>query len=781
MNTKLYCPIRGLLNVDEKDKSGLSFTEERQRIELVKFLLNKKKYPKELFQFEYIIKIGTSNQKLRADLVIWKDEKKEKVEIIAEVKKNGKHKEKAAILQLEPGKKLLNAKYGIYFDDENNYLLYNNDKYSITKLPDYGFDFDSKKIAINDLREINNIDSLYSKLDQLAHNKGFSKEKRYEGIFQVILAKYYDEKYNSKNLKFISNKNTFKNFTDLYTKSMQYYNISSQIELNSQIILSEDVINKIVEVLEEYSFMKSDIGVIQTFFMKFGANFLKKDLAQYYTPIPIIKFIASLIDVKSNNRIIDPAGGSGDFLVGILEKYKNSDTFSLIKENLHYWDLSEDALKVAFINMVLHGDGRTNIEQLDSIERFDYKNNSFDYVITNPPFGSKTKWDGSNEIMKQYKIVENEKANKELGILFIERSIKLLKENGILIIILPSGYMNNSSMSFIRNYCLKYRIIADISLPPGAFKGADTGVKTDILIIKKEILDKDYKIFVEAPKKIGFDFKSNKLSIMYKRDEKTGSFLYDDQNDKIIDSDLTEIENKFKKFTYDNSIKGFEQKNNDVEYSTVLKSQIVNDAFLTLKPELYLNNYVKLIEDINQKGAVSLKELKQQNKCKIVITNSKSIELVDEKEYTYISISESKKGYYSLENKMRSWEISQIDRAKQKAEENDIFISYLYGSKDKFFIMTEKDADNIVVTNGMYKIKIDDERIRLSFYIFLFTEYFSKQFEAFATGHIQTNINIDKVWEFKFNILNDEEFEAAKKMLKSQIEWKNNYNEFNNF
>jgi type I restriction enzyme M protein len=69
MGMKLICPIRGPLNVNERSKDGLSFTEERQRIELVRFLLSKG-YTKELFEFEYNIKFGSSKRYLRADLVI---------------------------------------------------------------------------------------------------------------------------------------------------------------------------------------------------------------------------------------------------------------------------------------------------------------------------------------------------------------------------------------------------------------------------------------------------------------------------------------------------------------------------------------------------------------------------------------------------------------------------------------------------------------------------------------------------------------------------------------
>ncbi|ATZ17822.1 restriction endonuclease subunit M [Mesoplasma melaleucae] len=772
MNIKLICPIRGPLNINEKSKDGLSFTEERQRIELVRFLLTKG-YTKELFEFEYNIKFGSSKKYLRADLIIWENESKQNINIVCEVKRDSKHKIDAYDYQLEPAIKLTNSKYGIYFDNADNYLIYSNNKYSLNKLPTYGFEFNAKSISINDLRTITNIDYIYNKLDQLTHNNGISKEKRYEGIFQILLSKYYDEKYNESNLKFLINNNTFSEFKKLYDQSLKYYNINSQIKLKKEIVLPENIVIAIIAFLEEYSFIKSDMGIIQSFFMKFGAIFLKKDLAQYYTPIPIVKFISSLLKVTNSDRIIDPAGGSADFLVGILEKYKNSKIKNLIKENLHYWDISEDALKVAFINMVLHGDGRTNIEQLDSIEKWNYKNEQFDFVITNPPFGSKTKWEKDPKIMKHYELA-SEKENQQLGILFLERSINLLKANGILVIILPSGYLNNSSLKYIREFCINYRIVADISLPEGSFKGAETGVKTDILIIKKQKIKDDYRIFVSAPQKLGFDFKSKKLPSIYKRDIKTGKYILDEYNKEILDSDLENVISEFKKFAYDSNLTEFEQENINIKYNFLLKSELVNDPMLTLKPELYLNSYRNHMTEIG-KNTVSLRELKDSGYCDIEIQKNETIKLVEGKMYSYIDISEAKKGDYSLDNKLHHWEIKNIGRASQAAETNDIFLSYLLGSKDKFFLMLEKNTDNIVVTNGMYRIIISDEIVRLSFYNFLFTNSFSLQFNALSTGHIQTNISLNKVWEFRFKLLEKDEISKVKEMIEIHKKYKQIY------
>ncbi|CAG8603518.1 4802_t:CDS:2, partial [Racocetra persica] len=421
-------------------------------------------------------------------------------------------------------------------------------------------------------------------------------------------------------------------------------------------------------------FTKSDISIIQDFFMKFGKEFLKKDLSQYYTPLPVVKFISSILDIRPNQLVIDPAGGSADFLV----------------------DISEDAHKVAHINMILHGDGRGKMKVLDSIEEYDKMNEKFDFCITNPPFGDKT-----------------------LGILFIERTINLLKEGGILVIILPSGYLNNQSLKYIREYLLKYTIVADISLPEGVFKGAGTGVKTDILIMKKEINPpQSYKIFVSSPKKLGFNYRSKKLEPIYKIDENSGEYLQSSENTNIPDDELNEtVAEKFKKFCCDENLEGFEkckagdECNSKLEtYDFLRLEELKKDENYKLKPEFFLNSFREHVNKLADKKAITLRELLNKGET-ISVENKRSIEVEDSSEY---------------------W---------QSIKKYDICLSYLLGSRDKFFMMLEDETDNIVVTNGFYRVRINNE------------------------SHIQTNIVPERVWDFRFPLLSEEEVKNWKDYL----------------
>lgn len=123
----LICPIRGVLRARKYDVRG-NYTEEYQRIRLIKYLLQKG-YPKNQFIIEYAIPIGhKGHNTLRVDLVI-KEQKK--FICVAEVKKGYvKENMRSAIKhQLIPAMRIVNAKYGVYFDGtkKSRLLLKNND------------------------------------------------------------------------------------------------------------------------------------------------------------------------------------------------------------------------------------------------------------------------------------------------------------------------------------------------------------------------------------------------------------------------------------------------------------------------------------------------------------------------------------------------------------------------------------------------------------------------------------------------------------------------------
>ena len=571
---KLFCPIRGELNTEERARDGITFTEEYRRIELVKILLNLG-YQKELFDFEVNVwDVGNSGRNhIRADLVIYNNLQDKKITIIAEVKRDNKDKESAIEQQLKPSCIRQQANYGIYYDGVENVFFTNQDnytkEYSLLKFPISGFNFEDKPLKFNDLQTIENINEIIEKINQLLHNVATTKEVRYRELFKIIKAKYFDERENNDTnnvLKFQLSNNTAQNIKNLYNEAKEYYgdNQREKIELDNEVIC------KIVSLLQNYSFINSKQDILQTLFMKFAKSTLRIELDQFYTPIDITEFITSLIKISNTSKIIDPAGGSADFLVSCLKKNLNC------KDSIYYWDKDSNAYEVAKLNMILNGDGRTKMEIRDTIKDYNVSNNTMDFVITNPPFGNKTIYEANDGTLGNYKLYKDYKY-KQLGVLYIERCMNLLKENGTLLIVIPYGFLTNPDDVGIRDYLLNnFRVIAFISMPEGAFSQSGTGVKTGILIVKKEQRTTNYNIFVDVATDIGFDYTKKSAKKLYQQNPSNGEDILDNDNRKIPLSDLPNITNRFKKFAYDNQLTKYENDDNNEVYNHITKDEVLH-------------------------------------------------------------------------------------------------------------------------------------------------------------------------------------------------------------
>jgi hypothetical protein len=118
------------------------------------------------------------------------------------------------------------------------------------------------------------------------------------------------------------------------------------------------------------------------------------------------------------------------------------------------------------------------------------------------------------------------------------------KENGILFIIVPSGYVGNGNKMYsdMRNLILKNRLIACISLPENTFKRSGTGVNTYLLIIQKKVdpCNISYNIFISRINNIGYNLTKKETPIKYKIVKETGDIIFDHLHNPILDNDLEE-------------------------------------------------------------------------------------------------------------------------------------------------------------------------------------------------------------------------------------------------
>jgi type I restriction enzyme M protein len=317
--------------------------------------------------------------------------------------------------------------------------------------------------------------------------------------------------------------------------------------------LSSVELKTIVGYLAPYNIGDTDLDAKGRAFEKFLGSFFRGDFGQYFTPREIVEFIVKVLPIEKDSLVLDTSCGSGGFLLYALDKvrnqasnlYKNYNTsvkeFSkwypfwhdFAKNNLYGIEISESIARTAKMNMIIHDDGHTNVVTADGLISADYRNGEpgetdearkerelwnintiqtktgnpnftyqhFDYIITNPPFGSTIKLT-EQAYLKYYNLgikdlswIDCKQRSKfELGVrdsqstevLFIEQCYRFLKPNGILAIVVPDGILTNPSGQYIRDWIEEhYRIISVVSLPQDAFKANDAGVKSSIMFLQK--------------------------------------------------------------------------------------------------------------------------------------------------------------------------------------------------------------------------------------------------------------------------------------------------------
>ena len=165
------------------------------------------------------------------------------------------------------------------------------------------------------------------------------------------------------------------------------------------------------------------------------------------------------------------------------------------------------ARAIISINYELNKQSEYQMVCKNSLANFETEIGQYDYATMNPPFGSSTVVT-DKVILDKFELGKGKK-KQEIGILFIELGLKLLKNNGILFIIVPAGYVGNgnNNCSELRGILLKNKLLASIELPKNTFKRSGTGVNTYLLIIQKKetLIVEPYEIFITSIENIGYN------------------------------------------------------------------------------------------------------------------------------------------------------------------------------------------------------------------------------------------------------------------------------------
>ena len=313
------------------------------------------------------------------------------------------------------------------------------------------------------------------------------------------------------------------------------------------------ILAQCVEHLEGISLNRTDLDTKGVAFEEFMGSFFKGEFGQYFTPRELISFAVEMLQPERGHLIIDPACGSGGFLLYALDyvrreanrRYPQRSTERQVIEHFNYWhnfaqhnilglEVNDELTRVAKMNMIIHDDGHTNIvghDALDFLPNISQKNRDitpgrFDLVLTNPPFGAFVKRiEKGGNYMEQFELPRytgknypqnKASANVKTEILFLERIHAFLKPgSGRAAVVLPDGILTNSSQQGVRHWLLlRFQLLAVVSLPQFAFNHYGASVKASIVFLRRlaegETGDDDQPIFMALAENIGYDASGRK-------------------------------------------------------------------------------------------------------------------------------------------------------------------------------------------------------------------------------------------------------------------------------
>jgi type I restriction-modification system DNA methylase subunit len=494
--------------------------------------------------------------------------------------------------------------------------------------------------------------------------------------------------------------------------------LMSLLEKNKNNIKDENF-NDILSLINNLDYSNCDL--IQEIFMSVGSKYTKFNLDQFYTPLTISKFISKFMKTDNDNNAIDPAGGTGDLLL-------------FYKGNKTVWDIDENALKLCKFNYDLNKQSNYNLVCKNSLENYKDDIGMYSYSVMNPPFGSNTVVTDEN-ILNKFELGKGKK-KQEIGILFLELGLKLLKEDGILFIIVPSGYVGNGNKtcSEMRDLILKNRLIASISLPENTFKRSGTGVNTYLLIVQKKTvpLEESYNILISNINNIGYNLTKKETPLKYKLVKETGETIFDDKGIPILDNDFDDLYDSVCSFVNDNNILGMKTLNIESDYEYIERENL---SLNILDIKRYLQSYLQVVENLNLLGAVNLNSL-----CKIINTPTK---IEKKKLYKYIDISEINSPLYGYKS-LYGWELP--SRAKYTLKKYDILVSKLEGTMSYCVILD--DNDNYIATNGVSVLRPNNLNSLYILFSNIMTSNFRCQHNAYLTGSIMASLSDDDIGEF---------------------------------
>ncbi len=572
--------------------------EEKVRQEYEKILNEDYDYDYKQMDIEVPIQRGEQhskkNQNERADLVVYKTSdpnQRNQNEDILGVVETKRPTKKEGMKQLMSYMSATSCLWGVWTNGKEIEYVYRNTRTGdiksnfVYQIPKKGERFeDIGKVTKDNLKPAKNLKPIFRRmLNTLYTNTNISRrEKLGAEMIRLIFCKIWDERYDQKALpKFRIGfeeepKQVTKRIKDLFDDVKKELEHDGVFDENEEIKLDDKSVAYVVGELEQFSLTKTDKDIVGDAFEVFAESKFVGEKGEFFTPREVVKMAIKIVDPQMGQSILDPACGSGGFLIYAIEhiwkimesskKYRDAPDLKIRKREMaekYFFGIDKeiDLVKIAKAYMAIIGDGKGGVVQQNTLHRAeDYEgraielfvhNNKFkkfDVILTNPPFGSKIKVlvdEAKNfELGHAWKkdgcggwIKTNNARDTEPQVLFVERCLQMLNDGGKLAIVLPETYFHSPNTRYVLDYMKKdNNFIALIDLAHNTFRPYNNA-KTVLLILEKG-KPQQSKIIMGVTEQIGHDHNGKPI---YRYDSEKKEFtdeIWDDS--KII---LEELDN----------------------------------------------------------------------------------------------------------------------------------------------------------------------------------------------------------------------------------------------
>ncbi len=385
-------------------------------------------------------------------------------------------------------------------------------------------------------------------------------EKQVNGKRQLV-----DEQFDPEGQKAIRER-----VTQLVDEVAEKYKDTVFRDNPPRITLSDRALGFIVGELAKYDLGRTALDAKGAAYQELVKHNIRGDRGQYFTPRGAVDLMAAMLDPQPDERVMDPACGTGGFLVSTLKHLdaklraasnialddESTDEFLSVQEELRAFvehnlfgaDFDPFLVRAAQMNVLMASNGQARVFNMNSVEfpaghlqgvkeasgKADL--GSMDVVMTNPPFGSNIPITDPN-ILKHFELAHTWERTEDGGfrntgrlqgsvapeVLFIERCLDWLKPGGRTDIVLPDGILGNPGDEYIRWWLLRHCwVLASVDLPVEVFiVEANVNILTSLLFLKTKTDEEiraedlgqkvDYPVFMAVAEKVGFDRRGNTL------------------------------------------------------------------------------------------------------------------------------------------------------------------------------------------------------------------------------------------------------------------------------